>query len=820
MELSHGCSPIGDSPAALSMSLRVFSFLPRLRALRAAAVRQHPARPRPRIRRPWRMPLLAMVVLVLVLAVSWFLTAQHVRAQLRLAEQAIRLQQSGLAAIVAENLRQVLERAQLMGVVAQQGMRSGSPHWPEQLAHMLGRDRIFLRMAVFDTAHRWVAGSPAQSQDWGVLLPPGQTVCADTDTDTDSARVLHPQAPSQEQAWQLPLLLCLADAQGQSSGYLLLYIDMGYFLSLYQDVDFGVSGVLHLLAPEGDVVAAMTGGGLLVHPPGQRLTALRHLPVGPGEQQIPPGLMGASDGARLANIHRAPATPLTVVVSREWTEIRADHLANAQRTWALLGAVSVLAVLGAALLWRSMYRRHALFMALHQADQDQQVLIAQLEREKQRALELAATDHLTGLYNRRMFHELVNSHLALARRSSKFYALLYLDLDRFKLINDTLGHHVGDALLQAVAQRLRGMLRSSDIMARMGGDEFAVLITAMEGQADIDQLAQKLLAGLGAAYHDLAPEPLYAPPSMGIAVFPQDGHDVEVLCRHADAAMYASKKAGRNRYTYYHAISNLDSTRQAQLVHQLPAAIAQQQLVLHFQPKVSLEDYRIVGLEALVRWQHPQHGLIFPGDFIGLAEEHGHIMALGEWVMHACCQQLAAWRAQGLQTVPLAFNVSPQQLNDAQLPERLAAYLQRYGLTPSDVEMEITESSLVDSDGRARAVLERLQCMGIAIGLDDFGTGFSSLHRIRTLPIRTIKLDRSFVNELRTSKEAGVLVTSIIILAHNLKMQVVAEGVELKDQLVFLKTAGCDVAQGYFLSRPVPAEQASAWLQGSVLEPV
>lgn len=770
----------------------------------------------PGLRQRWslRLPFLALVLMVLVLALSWSLTAQHLRAQQRLADQAVRLQQSGLAAVVAENLRQVLERAQLMGVVAQHGLRNGSRYWQEQLAQMLGRDRIFVRMAVFDATQRWVAGSAASVQALAPGLPHPSGACPVG----QGAQVLHQQARLQEQAWQLPLLLCLADAQGAPTGYLLLHIDLGYFLGLYQDVDLGDSGVLHVLAPDGHVVAAMAGGGLLAQVPGQRLAVLPALPDGPGEQHTPPGWMGLSDGARLANLHRAPAMPLTVVVSREWAEIRADHQANAQRTWVLLGTVSALALLGAVLLWRSMHRRQALFLELHRADQDKQALIAQLENEKQRALELAATDHLTGLHNRRMFHELVNSHLALAQRSSKFYALLYLDLDRFKLINDTLGHHVGDALLQAVAQRLRSMLRGSDIIARMGGDEFAVLITAMEGQADIDQLAQKLLAGLGAAYHDLAPEPLYAPPSMGIAVFPQDGHDVEVLCRHADAAMYASKKAGRNRYTYYHAISNLDSTRQAQLLHQLPAAIAQNQLVLHFQPKVSLEDYRIVGLEALVRWQHPQHGLIFPGDFIALAEEHGHIAALGDWVMHACCQQLAAWRAQGLQAVPLAFNVSPQQLNDAQLPERLAACLQQHGLTPSDVEMEITESSLVDSDGRARAVLERLQRMGIAIGLDDFGTGFSSLHRIRTLPIRTIKLDRSFVNELRTSKEAGVLVTSIIILAHNLKMQVVAEGVELKDQLVFLKTAGCDVAQGYFLSRPVPAEQAEVWLHSNTPE--
>jgi EAL domain-containing protein (putative c-di-GMP-specific phosphodiesterase class I) len=341
----------------------------------------------------------------------------------------------------------------------------------------------------------------------------------------------------------------------------------------------------------------------------------------------------------------------------------------------------------------------------------------------------------------------------------------------------------------------------------------------MEDPSDVETLAQKLLTGLGAPYEGLAPETLHTSPSIGIAFFPRDGHDVEVLCRHADAAMYASKKAGRNRYTYYDGIPKLDSDRYYQLARQLPSAITQEQLVLHFQPKVRLEDCRIVGLEALVRWQHPQYGLIYPGDFIALAEEHGHIEALGDWVMQACCRQIAAWRMQGVETVPIAFNVSPLQLKDSAFPSRMATYLKHYGVRASDIQVEITESCLVEPVGLAARVLHQLQQMGVSIGLDDFGTGFSSLSQIRALPINTIKLDKSFVNELRSSKEAGVLVTSIITLAHNLKMQVVAEGVELMDQLVYLKTAGCDVAQGYFLSRPVPLAQTEALLKQGILEP-
>jgi diguanylate cyclase (GGDEF)-like protein len=752
-----------------------------------------------------------VAVIVLVLSLLWWLTAKHLRAQQEQVENATRLQQAGVAAIVSENLRQILEKAQLMSVLALQGVQGTGP-WQHQLAQMLDRDRVFLRYTLLDQQLQPLAGDVQNLGRWDDALAQQQGACAGG----RGALVLpgaH-QSSSQEMTWQVPLLLCVTDAQGVSQGYLMLHMDLGYFLSLYQDVDWGASGSLHLLAPDGRVIAAMVGGGLVAQPSSAAVDAFRKVPEGAGVRNFewPQGV------ARLANFHRTAHMPITVVVSREWREILAAHDDYAHRAWWLLSVVSVLTMGATLFLLRTLQRRQQWFDALEKADQDKQELIAQLESEKQRALALAASDHLTGLHNRRMFYELVSSHLALARRSSKYYALLYLDLDRFKSVNDTLGHHVGDALLQAVALRLQGMLRSSDIIARMGGDEFAVLVTAMEGPQDMDVLAQKLVEGLSAPYEGIAPTALHTSPSIGIAFFPRDGHDVEMLCRHADTAMYASKKAGRNRFTYYERITPVDSERGYRLARQLPDAIAQEQLVLHFQPKVRLEDRSIVGFEALVRWQHPELGLIYPGDFIALAEEHGHIEALGEWVMLACCRQIAAWRMQGLDVRPIAFNVSPLQLRDCAFPLRLATCLQHYGVRGSDVEVEITESCLVEPVGVATRVLSQLQQMGVRIGLDDFGTGFSSLSQIRSLPIDTLKLDKSFVNELRSSKEAGVLVTSIITLAHNLKMQVVAEGVELMDQLVYLKTAGCDVAQGYFLSRPVTAQNAEALLRQSILE--
>jgi diguanylate cyclase (GGDEF)-like protein len=510
--------------------------------------------------------------------------------------------------------------------------------------------------------------------------------------------------------------------------------------------------------------------------------------------------------------------PFIVVVGRGLPEIHANHGDSSLRVWGMLGSLSVILVGASWGLVRSTRRQQMLLAALRASDVEKHGLILRLESEKSRAMALASYDHLTGLHNRRMFNELVASHLENARRSRKHYMLMYLDLDRFKLINDTLGHHVGDKLLCAVSERLRSSLRSADVVGRLGGDEFAVLVTGLERPDDMDALASKLVARLSLPYPDIDGHEIQVSPSVGIASFPRDGHDVTTLCRHADVAMYESKRMGRGRFTYYDASHSPSSDRILQLERQLPIAIDKNELVLHFQPKVELANYQIAGMEALVRWQHPEYGLVYPGDFIASAEKSGLIVQLGDWVMKACCIQQALWKAQGIPLVPLAFNVSPRQLRDGSLATKIAQLLHDHGLSPCDLELEITESCLVEPMDQAVKVLADLQKMGIRIGLDDFGSGFSSLSQIRDLPISTIKIDRSFINGIRSDKDVGVIVTSMITLAHGLQMRVVAEGVELMEQLVQLKIAGCDEVQGYFLSRPVPSAEAQKLLiQASII---
>lgn len=742
----------------------------------------------------WAPPLLV----ALALALLWWFSALRLQVQEQQLWDTARSQQAGLAAIIHENLVQVVEKGHLMALVAAEAVNSSEQEAAQtrrRLSAMLAADRTFVRFAVLDAQGERVASSSA-SPDLAVQQRQLRELAPLLAAQSLGTRQVHVLPPSSDpaQAWQVPLLLAMPPGPGAGhSGYLLLTMDLGYFLGLYRNVDMRPGTRVMVLAPDGLVLADMQGGALTLQTEGQRQVQLAHQPGAQGHAQV----LLADQHEHLASWRRSMGVPFTVVVSQDVQQLRAEHRSNSQRVWWLLAAMTAITLLATLALARALGRQHALFRALSAADDKNQSLILQLEQEKTRALELAASDHLTGLHNRRMFNELVASHLALARRSPKHYALLYLDLDRFKQINDTLGHHVGDLLLQAVAQRLRTLVRGSDIIGRMGGDEFALLVTAMENLADMDQLAGKLVEQLSQPYGDLDGHNLQVSPSIGIAFFPRDGHDVLTLCRHADTAMYASKRAGRGRFTYYDAQLNPADDRSWQLERELAQAIASDQLVLHYQPKVRLEDCRIEGFEALVRWQHPEFGLIYPGEFIALAEKNGQIAELGDWVIRACCRQVATWRQQGLDTVPVAVNVSALQLRDTAFPTRMATYLQQYGVRASDLELEITESCLVEHVDLAVRVLSQFEGMGMRIGLDDFGTGFSSLSQIRDLPIDTIKLDRSFVDDIRSSPEAGVLVTSIITLAHNLKMRVVAEGVELRDQLVYLKTAGCDVAQGY-----------------------
>ena len=418
--------------------------------------------------------------------------------------------------------------------------------------------------------------------------------------------------------------------------------------------------------------------------------------------------------------------------------------------------------------------------------------------------ELACFDSLTGLPNRNMFFTELDRTVARARRQGQGFAVCYIDLDRFKTINDTMGHAAGDELLKTMAGRLRGALRETDLVARLGGDEFVVVLEGGGGAAEISGVAQKMLAAIGQPL-TLQGCGLDVTGSIGIGVFPDDGEDAAALLKHADAAMYLAKERGKNNVQFYTAELADQAARQFAIETELRSALVRDELFLHYQPKIDIASGAMRSVEALVRWAHPQRGLVLPGDFIGLAEERGLIVPIGRWVMQAACRQMRDWRSAGLAAPSVAVNLSARQFASETLVADLLDALTAYGIAASEFEVELTESVLMADPERASVVLAQMHAMGVRISIDDFGTGYSSLSYLKRVPAQTVKIDRSFIRGLPEDKDDAAITQAVIAMAHSLGLVVVAEGVETDAQLQMLRQMGCDEAQGYLLGRPMSA---------------
>jgi diguanylate cyclase (GGDEF)-like protein/PAS domain S-box-containing protein len=419
---------------------------------------------------------------------------------------------------------------------------------------------------------------------------------------------------------------------------------------------------------------------------------------------------------------------------------------------------------------------------------------------------IAHHDSLTGLPNRFSLSGRIAQALALARRDGGRVALLFIDLDRFKLVNDTLGHHVGDELLIEVAKRLQESVRDSDVVARLGGDEFVIMLTGIEHSASVAVVAEKIVLAVGSPYviegHDL-----YTSPSIGIAVFPTDGETGDVLMKNADAAMYHAKNAGRNNFQFFDVKMNQVAVERLSIEHSLRQALARDEFCLYFQPIIDVASGRVVEVEALIRWLHPQQGMIPPIKFIGIAEETGLIQPIGEWVFWSACRMLAEFREAGLVGVKMGINISAMQMRNDNLPILARGAIQALNLNPQDLVFEITESVAMQRPEETVAILDLLHNMGIKLAIDDFGTGYSSLSYLKMFPIDHIKLDRSFVEEIGQDGGSSVICDATIGLAHNLGLKLVAEGVETEAQFDYLRERACDLVQGYLFSRPVPAKE-------------
>jgi len=420
----------------------------------------------------------------------------------------------------------------------------------------------------------------------------------------------------------------------------------------------------------------------------------------------------------------------------------------------------------------------------------------------------ALHDGLTGLANRTLLHTRLQLALAAAPDAERPVALLLLDLDRFKEVNDTLGHQVGDILLQQIGQRLRSAVRTADLVARLGGDEFAVLLPGTDA-AGAARVAEALVSVMHAPFA-LESQPIAIDASIGIAVSPEHGQDADTLLRCADVAMYQAKRAGTG-VAIYCAANDENRPDRLALLGELRSAIEHDELLLHYQPKLDLRDGTLVGVEALVRWQHPQRGFLPPSEFIPLAEQTGLIYPLSHWVLDAALRQHQIWRGLGIDT-PVAVNLSRRVLHDPQLPELVGEALARWDVAPGALVLEITESSLMADPVRAGENLKQLRALGVCMSIDDFGTGFSSLASLKNLSVDELKIDRSFVQAMATDASSRAIVRAIIDLADALKLRVVAEGVEDRATWDVLAELGCDIAQGYFLSRPIAAAELEAWI--------
>jgi len=430
--------------------------------------------------------------------------------------------------------------------------------------------------------------------------------------------------------------------------------------------------------------------------------------------------------------------------------------------------------------------------------------------------QLAHHDALTGLLNRMSLEDRLEQALLSANREQQQVAVLFIDMDHFKNINDTKGHDVGDALLIEVAQRLKKSVREADIVARQGGDEFVVVLTALNESLWAANIATYIVHSLGQPYH-IAGTVLYSTPSVGISVSPQDGRNVTSLMKHADTAMYCAKEKGRNNYQFFTPIMNEAMANRVAMENELRQAIEQEQFVLFYQPQISGDSGQVSGFEALVRWQHPEQGLIFPDNFIGLCEETKLINPLGSWVLNEACRQLAYWRSQGLMELSMAINLSLQQIQEPKFITEVAEAISEHGLPPEKIELEITESIAMQDPEMVIEKLHALKQIGVELAIDDFGTGYSSLAYLKKLPIDTLKIDRSFVKDLDTNESDAKIIAATLALAHNLGLRVVAEGVEYESHRTFLVNLQCDFLQGYLFSKAITANEANDFIQQQTL---
>jgi len=611
--------------------------------------------------------------------------------------------------------------------------------------------------------------------------------------DGDSIRVGHlPQGPTGD--GRVPFTRRLNAANGDFDGAVIVAVDAAFFVSGYDASKLGEHGVLGVVGTDGIFRVRRSGDSMFS---GDAINYSSLLPKPDEADADPPVSLSSWDGARRWNSAREIyGFPLAILVGLAQDEqLAAVEKSSAVYLWrAAAGSLAI--VLFTALLGRMSWQ-----LAQSRLRESESKL-----QHAQRVEYLAYHDGLTGLPNRSMFSKLLSQRISEARRYDRELAVAFLDLDRFKQINDTLGHEAGDQLLQEVAARLQGCVRDSDTVARLGGDEFVVLLPELADGKLAATVAHKILGVLAKPFTLIGHE-FRVTASIGISVYPQDGQDEQTLTKNADIAMYQAKAEGKNNFQFYSEKLNANSLERLTLESSLRHALERDEFRLYYQAKRDIRTGCIAGMEALLRWEHPDLGTVTPMQFIPIAEETGLIVPIGKWVLKTACMQSVAWQKEGLPPFGIAVNMTERQFLDESLLQDLASILKSTGMNPQLLELELTESLLIRDVEKTLRILTGLKSLGIRIAVDDFGTGYSSLATLQRFPLDTVKIDRSFIGDLVGPSEDSGLADAIISMGKSLSLTVIVQGVETKEQAEFLRAHACDELQGFYFNRPLPANQ-------------
>lgn len=748
-------------------------------------------------------PVLFTGIAVLVLAVIWNTTLRLAAGEREAADSsAIALASDTAETYEAQAVRALREIDQTLKLVR---YRLGTGDADAVLQDLRAEDllppEILFTISVADAAGEVIAGGHAQHGTGNIA----QNDYFQQAGQTGELVVGQPEYVEETEEWLLHFSRALQGSDGRFAGIVMLSVHAGYFVSGYEPAVMGEQGVLGLVGTDGVFRARGTG---------EAVSAGETVDYGALVQDEFSETEVRVETSPWDGVERYIATrklfefPLAIVVglAREEQLAPAGRLA---RTYMLrAAAVSVLLLAVLALLGWTSWQLHK----TRERSAEERIAHAQ------RVEYLAYHDSLTDLPNRAFFSRLLTQGMQQASRYQRSLALLFLDLDRFKNINDSLGHDAGDELLQEIGRRLRASVRESDVVARLGGDEFMVLLPEVQSERQVTPVAEKILAAVGRPF-TLVGQEFRITVSIGISLFPADGEDEQTLMKNADVAMYHAKELGKNNFQFYSEKLNKDSLERLALESSLRGALERDEFRLFYQAKREMAGGKVTGMEALLRWDHPDLGLISPMQFIPLAEETGLIVPIGLWVLRHACQQSVAWRQDGFEALSMAVNLSPRQFLDEHLLDDIRKVLKETGMDPRLLELEITESMLMHDMQQTLKILRALKDMGVRIAIDDFGTGYSSLSTLKEFPIDTVKIDGSFIHDIARSMEDRSLAQAVIAVGKSLGLTVIAEGVETADQADFLRSQACNEFQGFYINKPLPADEFAQLVREQRLGP-